>query len=241
MSELVPKPMVTIGDKPVLWHIMKIYSHYGFNEFIIALGVKGHIIKEYFFNFEALNNEFTISLRDNKIVNHGLHDEMDWKVTLVNTGMNTLKGGRIKRVAKYLNDDVNMLTYGDGVSDVNLHDLIAFHKSHGKTITITGVHPTSRFGELELVDGKVRSFKEKPKSSQSYINGGFMVFNRNLLEHLTEDVNCDFEYGPLETLAAAGEVMAYRHNGSWECMDTQRDVVLLNELWNTNRAFWKVW
>ncbi len=241
ISELVPKPMVTIGDKPILWHIMKIYSHYGFNEFIVALGVKGHIVKEYFYDFEALNNDFTINLKNNEITYHGSHNETGWQVTLMDTGINTLKGGRIKRVSKHLDGDVNMLTYGDGISDINIRELIAFHKSHGKTITITGVHPTARFGELELHEGKVRSFKEKPKSSESYINGGFMVFNRNLLDLLTEDENCDFEYGPLEELAAAGEVMAFKHDGNWECMDTQRDVVHLNNLWNSNRAFWKVW
>jgi len=162
-------------------------------------------------------------------------------VTLVDTGLNTLKGGRIKRLEQYLTDDINMITYGDGVSDIKIDKLIEYHKSHGKTITVTGVHPPARFGELNEKDGQVISFEEKPQSSVGLINGGFMVFNRNLMDHLTPDEGCDFEFGALEKLAGQGEVMVYKHEGLWECMDHERDVAHLNSLWNNNKAFWKVW
>ena len=237
----IPKPMVAIGNRPVLWHIMKIYSHYGFNEFIICLGVKADAIKNYFYNYESINSDFTIEISTGNIKYHAHHDEKDWKVTLVDTGLNTLKGGRIKRIEKYLESDINMVTYGDGVADVNINKLVEYHKSHGKIVTITGVRPPARFGELVEKNGKVELFKEKPQTSQGLINGGFMVFNRKMLDYLTEDENCDFEVGPLETLAQNGEVMVYKHDGSWECMDHGRDVVHLNKLWNEKKAFWKVW
>ena len=220
---------------------MKIYSHYGFNDFIIALGVKGEVIKEYFFNFEALSNDFTINLKTNEVTYHNKLNESEWKVTLIDTGLNTLKGGRIKRVEKYLNDETNMLTYGDGVANINIHSLLEFHNSHHKTLTITGVNAPSRFGELIEKAGEVQSFLEKPQMSVGMVNGGYMVFNRNLLEYLSEDKNCDFEFGTLEILAKAGEVMVYKHNGEWDCMDHERDIQYLNKLWNENNAFWKVW
>jgi len=241
LSGLVPKPMVTIGNKPILWHIMKIYSYYGYNDFIIALGVKGEIIKEYFFNFEALNNDFTVDLKTNEIAYHNKNDETRWKVTLVDTGLNTLKGGRIKRVEKHLDSEINMLTYGDGIANINIQSLLESHKNHKRTLTITGVNAPSRFGELNEKDGKVLSFTEKPQMSVGMVNGGFMVFNRNLLEYLSEDENCDFEFGALEKLAKLGEVMVYKHTGKWDCMDHDRDVQYLNRLWNENKAFWKIW
>ena len=222
IGELVPKPMVYVGNRPILWHIMKTYSYYGFNDFIIALGVKSHVIKEYFYNYEVLNSE------------------KRWKVTLVDTGLNTLKGGRIKRLEKYL-DDVNMITYGDGVADIPLDKLLEYHQDHGKTITFSGVHPSGRFGEFEEENNQVISFREKPMAGNAFINGGYMVFNRNLLEHLTPDENCDFEVGALEKLAHLGEVMVYKHGGQWACMDHERDVAHLNKLWNEGKAFWKVW
>ena len=180
MAEVIPKPMVPIGGKPVLWHIMKIYSHYGFNDFIVALGVKGEIIKDYFFNFEVLSNDFTVNLKTNEITYHNKHDEAGWKVTLIDTGLNTLKGGRIKRIEKYLDDEINMLTYGDGVANINIQSLLEYHKNHNKTLTITGVNAPSRFGELVEEGGKVQSFMEKPQMSVGIVNGGYMVFNRNL-------------------------------------------------------------
>ena len=241
MAEVIPKPMVPIGGKPVLWHIMKIYSHYGFNNFIVALGVKGEVIKDYFLNFEVLSNDFTVNLKTNEITYHNKHDEAGWKVTLIDTGLNTLKGGRIKRIEKYLDDEINMLTYGDGVANINIQSLLEYHKNHNKTLTITGVNAPSRFGEIVEEGGKVQSFMEKPQMSVGIVNGGYMVFNRNLLEYLSQDENCDFEFGALEELAKAGEVMVYKHTGEWDCMDHERDVQYLNKLWNENKAFWKIW
>ena len=240
-SEEIPKPMVQIGSKPVIWHIMKIFSHYGFNDFIISCGVKAHIIKSYFANYKSYNDDFTVNITTQEIKYHNQHSQKDWKITLTDTGLNTLKGARIKRVEKYLDSDINMVTYGDGVADININELVDYHKSHGKTITITGVHPPSRFGELIEESGRVLSFEEKPQASVGLINGGFMVFNKNLLDYLTTDVDCDFESGPLEVLAKEGEVMVYKHSGSWECMDHERDVAHLNLLWDENRAFWRKW
>ena len=240
-TEDIPKPMVPIDNRPILWHIMKIYSHYGFDDFIISLGVKAHVIKNYFTLYESYSEDFTIDMVTQKIKYHSNHDEKNWKVTLVDTGLNTLKGARIKRVEKYLDDDINMVTYGDGVSDININSLIKFHKSHDKTITITGVHPPARFGELIEKEGQVVSFEEKPQTSVGLINGGFMVFNKNLLDYLDEKEDCDFEFGPLEKLTKEGEVMVFKHPGRWECIDHERDVTHLNHLWNTNKAFWKVW
>ena len=240
-TQVKPKPMVEIGGKPMLWHIMKRYSKYGFNDFIIALGVKSSVIKEYFYNYEYHNDNFSIDLSNGRITYHDTNNKEDWKVTLVDTGLNTLKGGRIKRIEPYLDSKINMVTYGDGVADINVKKLVEFHKSHGKTITITGVYPPARFGELIEENGIVRLFQEKPQASQGVINGGFMVFNKELLNYLTENENCDFERGPLEKLAKNGEVMVYKHDGSWECMDHGRDVVYLNKLWNEGKAFWKVW
>jgi len=241
ISEVIPKPMVLIGGKPILWHIMKIYSYYGFNDFIIALGVKGQVIKEYFFNFEAINNNFTVNLHTNEVTYHNKHDEAKWKVTLVDTGLNTLKGGRIKRVEKYLDGEINMLTYGDGVGNINIQSLLKFHKSHNKILTLTGVNTPPRFGELTEKDGNILSFKEKPRTSVGIVNGGYMVFNKKIFEYLSEDENCDFEFGALENLAKAGEIMVYKHTGAWDCVDHERDIHYLNKLWNEKKAFWKIW
>ena len=241
LSEVIPKPMVEVGGKPILWHILKIYNHYGYNDFIIALGVKSKIIKDYFYNFEMENNDFTVDLLNKSIVYHNKKSNVDWRVTLVDTGLNTLKGGRIKRLEPYLDNEINMITYGDGVCDININKLVDFHKSHGKIITFTGVHPSGRFGEFDEKNNRVLSFHEKPKRGRSYINGGYMVFNRNLLEHLTTDKNCDFESTILEKLAQKGEVMVYKHDGDWECMDHERDVEYLNYLWDNHEPFWKKW
>ena len=241
LAESIPKPMIQIGGKPILWHIMKIYSHYGFNEFIIALGVKGEIIKNYFYNYAILNNNFSVDFNSGDISYHDYNTERNWKVTLVDTGINTLKGGRIKRLESHINDEVNLLTYGDGLSNINIKSLVDFHKKHKKSVTISGVRPNSAFGEFEEIENQVISFTEKPKSAKSYINGGFMVFNKDLLNHLSSDENTDFEFGLLEDLARKREVMVYKHDGSWECMDHERDVIYLNKLWDDNDAFWKVW
>ena len=239
VSELIPKPMVEIGGRPIIWHIMKTYAQYGFNEFVIALGYKANVIKDYFYKLRSYNSDFTVDTATGEIIYHnGSTDE--WKVTLVDTGVDTLKGGRIKRLEKYL-DDVNMLTYGDGVSDVDINALVDYHKNHGKLVTITGVKPPSMFGEVIEKNGLVLSFEEKPQTSKGLINGGYMVFNKQMLNYLTKDVNCDFEFGPLEKLATQGEVMTYKHQGFWECADTVRDVNHLNKLWATGKAKWKIW
>ena len=241
IAENIPKPMVMIGGKPILWHIMKTYSFYGFNDFVILLGYQGVKIKEYFFNYHMINNDFTINLADNSMTYTGKNNVEKWTVSLVDTGIDTLKGGRIKRAESYLEEGIDMLTYGDGVSDVNIKKLLEFHRSHGKMLTLTGVRPPSRFGELVIKDRKVLSFEEKPQISSGIINGGFMVFNKELLSHLRPDKDCDFEFGVLEDLAKKGEVMVYEHTGFWECVDTERDLNHLNKLWNENKASWKVW
>lgn len=240
VSDLMPKPMVEIGGKPILWHVMKIYSSFGFNEFLICLGYKGNIIKDYFYNYNNYASDFTINLKNSDINFHNGHKE-DWKVTLVDTGLNTLKGGRIKRIEKYLDDDINMLTYGDGVADIDIKKLVDFHKNHRKIVTVTGVRPPSLFGEIIEKYNRVISFEEKAQTSQGLISGGFMVFNKKMMDYLTDDENCDFEFGPLEKLTKEGEVMTYKHNSFWQCADTVRDVNYLNKLWKEGNAFWKVW
>jgi glucose-1-phosphate cytidylyltransferase len=240
ITESIPKPMVKIGGRPIIWHIMKRYSSFGYKNFVISLGYKAEVIKDYFYNYSILEKDFTIDYKNGKTEIHSIHNENDWTVTLIDTGLNTLKGARIKRVEKYL-DDVNMVTYGDGVADIDIEKLIDFHNSHNKILTITGVHPSSRFGELNENNNQVISFIEKPENSHHYINGGYMVFNKELLGYLTENKNCDLENGVMEKLAQMGEVMVYKHEGSWECMDHERDVLHLNNLWTSNNAFWKIW
>lgn len=239
VTELIPKPMVEVGGRPIIWHIMKIYSSFGFNDFVIALGYKANVIKDYFFKLQNYNSDFTVNTTTGEIQYHSSNLD-NWKVTLVDTGLDTLKGGRIKRLEKYL-DDVNMLTYGDGVCDINIANLVEYHKNHGKTVTITGVKPPSMFGEVIERNGIVESFEEKPQTSKGLINGGYMVFNKNMLDYLSSDENCDFEFGPLEKLAEEREVMTYKHKGFWECADTVRDVNHLNKLWESGDAKWKIW
>lgn len=240
-TNMVPKPMIEIGGKPILWHIMKSYSHYGINEFVICLGYKAQVIKDYFLNYEAHNSDFTINLGNKDIEVHDTHDEDNWKVTLVDTGLDTLKGARLKRIEKYLDDDVNLLTYGDGVANINIKNLIEFHKERKQLLTISGVHPPARFGELQAQGDIITSFEEKAQVSQGLINGGYMVFNKKMLDYLTEDETCDLEYGVFEKLAEEGQINVYKHNGMWACMDTGRDVAHLCRLWKQGQAFWKVW
>ncbi|TSA26623.1 glucose-1-phosphate cytidylyltransferase [bacterium] len=239
LSEVIPKPMIQIGTMPILWHVMKLYASQDFKDFVLALGYKSNVIKEFFFNYK-LHTDFSINTRSSTITYHNSSNE-DWNVTCVDTGLNTLKGGRIKRVEKYLDNGINMLTYGDGVADVDINKLVKFHKSHNKILTITGVKPPSRFGELKHEGDKVLSFEEKPQASEGLINGGFMVFNMKLLDYLNKNENCDFEHGPVEKLAKQGEVMVYKHDGNFECADTVREINHLNKLWNENNAFWKKW
>ena len=241
-TEFKPKPLVNVGNRPIIWHIMKIYSSFGFNEFVLCLGYKGELIKEYFYKYEILNNDFTIALGNRDDIQiHNKHPEAGWKITLVDTGIESLKGARLKRVEKYIDSDIFMVTYGDGVSNVDINRLIDFHKSHGKIATITGVHPPSRFGELLTEDQEVKTFSEKPQTTCGYVNGGFFVFNKNLLDFLEEKEECDLEYGVLEELATKGELIMYEHSGFWQCMDNLRDMELLNKLWNSGNAPWKVW
>jgi glucose-1-phosphate cytidylyltransferase len=241
LGELLPKPMIEIGGKPILWHIMKTYAHYGINEFVLCLGYKGNVIKDYFYHFNSYNSDFTVDLDNDDVIFHNKSSVEPWKVTLVDTGLDTLKGARIKRIAPYLDDELNCLTYGDGVCNVNIHKLLEYHKSHNKLVTITGVKPPSMFGEIIEEDGLVITFEEKPQTSKGLINGGYMVFHKRMLDYLSTDKNCDFEFGPLEQMAKEGQVMTYKHNGFWECADTLRDLEHLNKLWQSNQAFWKVW
>lgn len=241
IANLVPKPMVEIGGKPMLWHIMKIYSHYGIKEFVICLGYKAHIIKEYFLHYQGRNSDFTINFEDDSIEFHTDNDEKDWKVTLVDTGLDSLKGARLKKVEKYLDEDINLLTYGDGLANIDINYLIDFHLKMNKTVTISGVHPPARFGELQADGDVLTSFEEKAQTSQGLINGGYMVFDKRLLEYLTEDDRCDLEYGIFERLAEQGRIAVYKHEGLWACIDNDRDMGHLNTLWKNNQAFWKVW
>jgi glucose-1-phosphate cytidylyltransferase len=241
-TEYRPKPMVQVGGKPVLWHIMKIYAHYGFNDFVICLGYKGDMIKEYFLNYEAMNNDFTIQLGNyNNIQIHSNHQERDWCVTLADTGEETQTGARVKRIENYIDGALFMLTYGDGVANINIKKLVEYHKSHGKIGTMTGVHPSSRFGELVLKDNKIEVFNEKPQVTEGLINGGFFVFNKIFFKYLQEDDNCYLEKEPLENLAADGELMVYPHEGFWQCVDTYRELELLNHQWKSRNPPWKVW
>jgi len=241
-TEFRPKPMVDIGGRPILWHIMKMYAHHGLRDFVLCLGYRGSMIKEYFLNYEAMNSDFRVCLgRKSQIQFMGAHQEQDFAVTLADTGLETMTGGRLKRVSRYLeNDETFLLTYGDGVSDVNIRALIDFHLSHGRLATVTSVSPVSRFGMLDIdSQGTVQRFAEKPQADGS-ISAGFFVFNRKVLDYLDGD-NSILEREPLEKLAKQGELMAYRHRGFFYAMDTYREYQFLNELWAANQAPWKVW
>ena len=241
-TEFRPKSMVEIGGRPILWHIMKTYAHYGFKDFILCLGYKGEMIREYFYNYEVLNNDFTIELGSKKNVEiHGNHSEEGWQITLADTGDKALKGARLKRVEKYINNDLFMVTYGDGVADIDINSLLAFHQNHGKLATVTGISPTSRFGELKIKDSQVESFHEKHRDGDNLVNAGFFVFDKRILGYLSADDSCDLEIGPLEKIAQEGQLMVYKHTGFWACMDTIRDMEYLNKLWNENKTFWKTW
>ena len=241
-TEFRPKPMVEIGGRPILWHIMKIYAHYGMREFVLCLGYRGNIIKDYFLNYEAMNNDFRICLgRQSHIEFMGAHQEQDFAVTLVDTGLDTMTGGRLQRAARYLSDDETfLLTYGDGLSDVNVCDLIKFHRRHGRIATVTSVPPISRFGVLESDDrGQVQRFMEKPRAN-GLISAGYFVFNRRIFDYLNGP-QCVLEREPLERLAREGQLMAYRHDGFFYAMDTYREYQHLNELWAGEQTPWKVW
>jgi glucose-1-phosphate cytidylyltransferase len=237
-----PKPMVEIGDKPILWHIMKIYAHYGYNKFILALGYKGDYIKKYFYDYRVISSNFTLTMHpDHTPKIHDIHKDNDWEITFVDTGLETLKGGRIKRVEKYIKSDNFHLTYGDGVANVDITKLFNFHITHKGIGTLTAARPPSRFGEVNLSGNKVINFEEKPQLEKGNINGGFFVFKKDFFDYLTPDINCDFEFGPLQKLAKRNQLYAYKHKGFWQCMDNIRDMDYLNKLWNENNAEWKVW
>jgi glucose-1-phosphate cytidylyltransferase len=240
-GQLTPKPLVPIGGRPILWHVMKIYSHFGFTDFVLCLGYKGDMIKRYFYEYELINSDFTIELGTGRTITHSSRSEDGWRVTLVDTGLRTLKGARLKRVQDYLESDSFLLTYGDGVADIDLQALLAFHRAQGKIGTVTAVRPPSRFGELVVQTNHVRLFTEKPQASAGLINGGFAVFEHRFLDYLSAEEGCDLERGALERLAAEGELAAYQHPGQWACMDTLRDVEYLSHLWEQGRAFWKLW
>jgi len=237
-TETVPKPMVSIGGRPILWHIMQTYASFGHKDFHVALGYKAEIIKEYFLRSKNLNSDFTIDLA-NDIVHSHKTDIIDWKVTLVDTGVDSMTGGRVKRMQKYIGNETFMLTYGDGVSNIDIDALLNFHRSHGKMVTVSAVHPVARFGELDIEDNRVVSFKEKPQTSQGWINGGYFIIEPEFFNLLDGDQTI-LEREPLERVVKMGELMAYHHNGYWQCMDTKRDRDSLEELWAAGRAPWKI-
>ena len=239
-SYMKPKPMIEIGGKPILWHIMKIYSSYGFNEFVICAGYKQHMIKEYFSDYFLHMSDITFDIANNKMIIQNTNSE-PWKVTVVDTGLNTMTGGRVKRIQKYIGDEDFMLTYGDGVSDVNIRELVAFHKKHGKIATMTAVNAGQKFGVLDINESNtIKAFREKSDSDGSMINAGFMVLKPQIFDYIDADTTI-FERAPLESVASQGELMAFKHEGFWQCMDTQRDKTQLEEKWNSGNAPWKIW
>lgn len=239
-SHLKPKPMIEIGNMPMLWHIMKQYSYYGFNEFIICCGYKQYVIKEYFADYFLHNSDVTFDFtQKDKMIVHN-HMAEPWKVTVIDTGQNTMTGGRIKRVAEYIGNETFMVTYGDGVSNINIKELLAYHKSHGKIGTMTAVKPEGRFGVLDISNNQITAFREKSREDSGWVNCGFMVMEPEILDYIQGD-NTIFEREPLEKLAETKQLMAYKHEGFWQCMDTMRDKTYLEELWERGNAPWKVW
>ena len=242
ISENIPKPMIPIGGLPIIWHIMKFYSSYGFNDFVLCLGYKGHIIKDFFLNYEAHTKDFTIELgRQSGITFHTNHAESDWRVTLAETGLEAMTGARIKRIQKYVDGHDFMLTYGDGVGDINLHALLNFHQKHGRALTVTGVRPPGRFGELVHVDGVISEFNEKPQATGGRISGGFFVASSKIFEYLSEDEGLVFEQQPMRSLVSKQQLMVFEHDGFWQPMDTSREYQLLNSLYEKGEAPWVRW
>jgi glucose-1-phosphate cytidylyltransferase len=240
-TEFRPKPMIEVGGRPLLWHIMKIYAHYGHHEFVLCLGYKGDQIKQYFLNYETMTRDITVRLGPAPHVTLYGPAVEPWTVTLADTGQTAMTGTRVKRVERYVKDDTFMLTYGDGVADVNLESLVAFHRSHGRIATVTGMRPPSRFGELVTRGAQVVEFSEKPSVSQGYVSGGFFVFNRAIFDYLSDDDHCVLEREPLERLTKDGQLEMHAHDGYFQCMDTPRDLHHLNEAWSRPHPPWKVW
>ncbi len=238
-TEFKPKPLVEIGNMPVLWHIMKIYSHYGHKDFVLPLGYKGSMIKEYFMNFEWLANDFTLELGKGKgRITHHVHDLEDWTITFADTGAETETGGRVKKIEQYIDGDEFFVTYGDAVADIDIPALLEFHRRMGKVVTLTGIHPPSRFGVLEVTDGLAHTFREKP-TLEGFVNGGFFVCNRKIFDYLDE--TCVFEQAPLRKLASEGQLAVYDHQGFWQCMDTFKEVEAFNKDWEKGVRPWVVW
>jgi glucose-1-phosphate cytidylyltransferase len=237
-----PKPMIPVGPYPIIWHIMKYYSSFGYNDFVLCLGYKKQVIKDFFLNLEANTNDFTVNFRRSEGIEfHVDHDESNWRVTLADTGLNSMTGARISKIKKYIGDEDFMLTYGDGIGDIDIDKLLAFHKSHGKTLTVTGVRPPGRFGELVVEGGQVMEFNEKPQSSRGRISGGFFVASASLFNFLNDDDGLVFEQEPMRKLVVDRELMVYEHDNFWQPMDTSRDYRLLNELYDKGKAPWVRW
>ena len=239
-TDIRPKPMVEIGGRPILWHIMKMYSQYGFNDFVILLGYKGYYIKEYFANYFLHQSDVTIDLATNEMQIQKNTSE-PWKVTLLDTGLHTMTGGRVKRAQESVGNEPFMLTYGDGVSDIDIKKLVSFHKKHGKTVTMTSVQPDGRFGALEIEGDRIVNFKEKPRGDGSWVNGGFFVCEPSAFDYISNDPSVVFEREPLQNLAQAGELCTYKHNGFWKCMDSLKDKQDLNDMFDADKAKWKSW
>jgi glucose-1-phosphate cytidylyltransferase len=236
-TEMIPKPMVSVGGKPILWHIMNTFSRFNHKDFYLALGYKAQVVKEYFLNYRTLNSDFSVDLSSGNVEPHQV-DKTDWKVTLVDTGGSSMTGGRVKRLEHFIGNEPFMLTYGDGVANIDLDALLKFHKGHGKMVTVSAVHPVARFGELDIDGGQVKTFKEKPQINQGWINGGYFIIEPKFFELIDGD-DTILEKEPLERAAQMGELMAYQHDGFWQCMDTKRDRDLLESLWASGEAPWK--
>jgi glucose-1-phosphate cytidylyltransferase len=244
-TEFRPKPMIMVGDRPMIWHVMKIYAQHGFSDFMLCLGYKGDMIREYFFNYDWNHSNVMLELGNKRVtkLDNG-HDEEDWRIWLIDTGQESMTGGRLKHLARYLDktgSDLFFATYGDGVANINISELLEFHKSQGKLATVTAVRPPSRFGEMVIRDNLVSNFKEKPQTSEGWINGGYFVLHRKVLDLIADDTNTVFEAEPLRLLAEMGELSVYQHDGFWQCMDTYRELELLNELYCSNKSPWRTW
>lgn len=236
-TEAIPKPMVTVGGRPILWHIMRTYARFGHKDFYLALGYRAEVIKEYFLHYRSLNADFSVDLGTGIVTPHQA-DDADWRVTLVDTGLDSMTGGRVRRLQRFVGNETFMLTYGDGLADIDLERLLAFHRGHGKLVTVTAVHPGARFGELVLAGDRVDSFHEKPQAKQDWINGGYFVIEPGFFDLIAGDASV-LEREPLEQAAKMGQLMAFRHNGFWQCMDTKRDRDLLENLWHSGEAPWR--
>jgi len=241
-TEFKPKPLVMVGNRPILWHIMKIYSHYGFNDFVLCLGYKGDMIKQYFRDYEFNAYDFELNLKTQKHKLLSAKDIPDWNIIFANTGMNANTGARLKKIEKYIDGSTFFMTYGDGVSDVNIPETLKFHKAHGKIGTVTTVRPTIRFGNLNInANNQITDFTKKATIHEGWIDGGFFVFNKGIFNYLNEDDSCMLENAPLQNLSRDGQFMCYKHSGYWQCMDTFKDYEQLNEVWNSGKAPWKLW